>query len=66
MSMEEYNNIWCVFWCKKKDYDGIIVISVYTLDMVISELFDDLTVDLIFQRFRPQCSFKDLVSQLTD
>lgn len=29
----------------------LMMVSVYTLDVVIRKLFDDLTVDLIFQRF---------------
>lgn len=40
--------------------------SVYTLDVVVGELFDDLTVDLVFQGFGLQRSFKDLVRQLVD
>lgn len=32
--------------------------------MVVCELFDDLTVDLILQRFGLQRPFKDLVCQL--
>lgn len=39
---------------------------VYTLDVVVSELLDGLTVDLVFQRLRLQRSFKDLVCQLVD
>lgn len=31
------------------------------LDVVVRELLDDLTVDLIFQRLRLQRSFKDLI-----
>lgn len=37
---------------------------IHTLDVVVGELLDDLTVDLVFQRFRLQRSFKDLVRQL--
>lgn len=44
----------------------LIINAVYRLDVVVSELFDDLTVDLIFQRFGLQRSFKDLVRQLVD
>lgn len=44
----------------------VIMASVYTLDVVVSELFDDLTEDLVFQRFGLQRSFKDLVRQLVD
>lgn len=44
----------------------LMMVSVYTLDVVVGELFDDLTVDLIFQRFSLQRSFKDLVCQLVN
>lgn len=44
----------------------LIKVSVYILDVVVSELFDDLTVDLVFQRFGFQRSFKDLVGQFVD
>lgn len=42
------------------------MVRVYTLDVVVGELFDDLTVDLVFQRFGLQRSFKDLICQLVD
>ncbi len=64
--------MWCNLMEKQQPYSyfsteaGVIMVSVFILDVVVCELFDDLTVDLIFQRFSLQRSFKDLVCQLID
>lgn len=36
------------------------------LDMVVGQLFEDLTEDLVLERLGLQCSFKDLICELVD
>lgn len=36
------------------------------LDMVVSQLFEDLTEDLVLERLGLQCSLKDLICELVD
>lgn len=44
----------------------LLRVGVSSLDVVVGELLDDLTEDLIFQGLGLQGSFKDLVRQLID
>lgn len=36
------------------------------LDVIVSQLFENLTEDLVFERFGLQRSFKDLIGELVD